>query len=506
MKKLYTFLLAAALLSLGSCEKDLDQNPLSNGSVPDFYQTATDFDQALTAVYSQLRGYPDRLLVLSEIRSDNIYGVSSQGVRDWDPINNFNSTLAINPYVSDTWAQDYNAIYRANLFLDQLNERGGAVLNETLRKRYEAEARFLRAFHYFDLVRTFGAVPLIERAVGPEEVAKIGRAPVAQVYELIIADLTFATTNLATTYTGANVGRASTGAAKGLLALVYLTRSGPTYNIAGPGLATNDYAAAITLLDDIINARGTARYALITATGSAPSAYGNVFSYANENNAEVLFDVQYIVGNGATHPGLLVPPGYFTSLGIPFDSRGIEIKPVSTDLLTSYAANDPRKAFAIQTGYTTTNPAFTENRSLFKKYISAAGRGTGGTDWPINFITMRYADVLLLKAEALLRSGGSAGDAAALVNQVRARAGLSALTSITLPQLMEERRREFAAEGLRWHDLVRTGLVLTVMNDWIARENPGGKIQQVVPNYIIYPVPQSELSATPGLYAQNPGY
>jgi len=502
MKKIYMWLLSACLLTMSSCEDDLNLTPISNGSAPAFYKTPADFEQALNAAYNQLRGYPDRILIMSELRSDNIYGVSSQGVRDWDAINNFNSTLPGNPYVADTWAADFNAIFRANTFLDQLAQNG-AVTGEALRKRYEAEARFLRAFFYFDMVRMFGKVPVIDKALIPQEVAKVPRSPVEQVYSLIISDLEFAKDNLAPSYTGLNVGRATTGAAKGLLALVYLTRSGPTYGIEGPGLGLNEYDKALALLNEIINRNNTAAYSLV------PS-YPNVFSYTNENNSEVLFDVQYIVGNGATHPGVMVAQNFFTFLGIPFDSRGIENKPVSTDLVSSYAATDARKTFSIQQGYT--QAGVVENRAVLKKYISAAGRSTGGTDWPINFIVMRYADILLMKAECIVRGnvGGTQADAVALVNQVRVRAGQPALTAtnITNAQLMEERRREFVGEGLRWHDLVRSGLAVTTMSTWAAREDVSNKIERnnIKPTYTIYPVPQYELSAVPGLYEQNTDY
>ncbi|WP_133273377.1 RagB/SusD family nutrient uptake outer membrane protein [Hymenobacter radiodurans] len=496
MKKISLLLATACLLTLGSCEDDLDQTPISNGSVPAFFKTAIDFEQAMNAVYSQLRGYPDRILILSELRSDNIYGVSSQGVRDWDAINNFNTTLSVSPYMSDTWASDFGAIFRANTMLDQLSANG-SVVGEGLRIRYEGEARFLRAFHYFDLVRMFGRVPVIDKALLPQEVAKIPRGSVAEVYDLIIKDLEFAKDNLPLNYTGVNVGRVTSGAAKGLLALVYLTRSGPTYDIDGPGLASNENDKALALLNEVIASN---RYSLL------PS-YANVFSYTNENNAEVVFDVQYIVGNGATHPGVMVPDNYFTSLGIPFGSRGVEIKPVSTDFLSILATNDDRRAASVQTGYLVAGVA--ENRTVLKKYVSAAGRGTGNTDWPINFIVMRYADILLMKAEAILRGGGGTpAEALTIVNQIRTRSKLPALTgSLTMAQLMDERRREFIGEGLRWHDLVRSGTVLTTMNAWIAKEDASGKIRRNIgPNDVIYAVPLNELSATPGLYDQNPGY
>ena len=505
MKKLFLLLFSVSLVGLTTgCEKDLDLTPLSNGSVPDFYKTAADFDQALTAIYSQLRGYPDRILTMSEIRSDNIYGVSSLGVRDWDPINNFNTTLAVSPYTADVWASDFGAIFRANTFLDQL-ALNGTVVSAGLRKRYEAEARYLRAFHYLDLVRMFGKVPVLDHALSPAEAAKVPRSPVPAVYDLILADLLMAKDNLPLNYTGANVGRATAGAAKGLLALVYLTRSGPTYGIEGPGLGLNEYDKAYALCNEVIASATAARNSFL-------SSYPGIFANNNENNGEVVFDIQYITGNGASYPGWLVPDGYFSSLGISIQSGGIEIKPVSKDLINSYAANDPRKTFSIANGYTTGTGAslFTETRPLVKKYIDAAYKPTTRTDWAINFIVMRYTDILLMKAEAILKGGGGApADALAIVNQVRARGAQPALASITYPQLIEERRREFVGEGLRWHDLVRSGLVLSVMNAWIPAEDNTVEMKMrrnIGPNDIIYAVPQAELSSAPGLYQQNPGY
>lgn len=497
MKRIFLFLSVAASLTLGGCEDQLDQDPISNGSVGTFYKTATDFDQAMTSTYSALRGYPDRALVMSELRSDNMYAVSSVGSRDWDPINNFNSTLAINPYISDTWASDYSAIFRANTLLDQLAVNGAAA--GSLRTRYEAEAKFIRAFMYLDLVRMFGKVPLVDKALTPQEVAQVPRTPVAQVYDLIISDLRFAIDNLPASYTGTNIGRATSRAAKGILALVYLTRSGPTYGIEGPGLNSNEYNLALPLLNDLIG------------TYSLQTTYPAIFSYTNENNSEVVFDIQYIANGtlGGSFVGLVIPDGFFTLSGVPYASGAVEVKPCSNDLVNnSYSTTDLRRAFNVQFGYTF--QGVTDTRPFYKKYFSAAGRGVNRSDWPINFIVMRYADILMMKAECQVRGvGGSAADAAVTINPIRTRAGLTALTTIDLPGLMEERRREFAGEALRWHDLVRSGLVLTVMNSWIPREDNGTppKItRNIGANSIIYPVPQVELSSAPGLYDQNPGY
>ncbi len=502
MKRLFLLITAACSLALSGCEKDLDQAPISNGSVLTYYKTATDFDQAVTAIYNTLRGYPDREVILSELRSDNIYGISDIGSRDWDPINNFSaSLLVINPYVADAWASDYLTIFRANTLLDQLAANG--AVTGSLRTRYEGEAKFLRAFMYLDLVRKFGKVPVISTALGPQEVAATPRGDVTKVYDLIISDLQTAIANLPTTYTAANLGRPTKYAAEGMLALTYLTRSGPTYGINGPGLASNEYNLALPLLNDII---ASARYSVL------PS-YANVFAYNNEDNAEVLWDIQYIsnasLGLGGSFVNVVIPDAFYTLSGLSFTAGSVGIKPCSNDLINnSYAATDTRKTFSIQPGYT--YAGITETRSFYKKYFSAAGKGASRTDWPINYIVLRYADILMMKAECQVRGiGGSATDAAALLTPMRTRAAQPAFTTIDLPGLMEERRREFAGENLRWNDLVRSGLALTVMNAWVLKDDIGTSpkiTRPITANLLLYPVPQAELSAAPGLYDQNAGY
>jgi hypothetical protein len=514
MKKIFLLLAAAALLSTTGCE-DLDQAPISAGSVPTFYKSADDFNQALTAVYSALRAYPDRTLTMSETRSDNIYGVSTQGLRTWEPINNFSSGIAANEYPSDTWTADYLGIFRANVVLDQL-EQNGAVLTEATRKSTEAQAKFLRAFFYLDLVRYFGPVPLITKALEPQEAAKLDRAPVADIYNQMISDLQFAAANLPATYAAAEAGRVTSGAAKSYLALTYMTRSGATYGIQGPGLGTNDYSAALALLNEVI---ASGQYQLVSTAGSATNAYANVFNYSNEGNREVIFDIQYLSGGtgiGGSFPSILVNNNYFASIGVGTTfGTGDELRAASNTLLNSYAAGDTRKAFTFQIGYT--GGGVTESRAAFKKYIDGAKRGTSRTDWPINFIVMRYADVLMLKAECILQGGGGTqAEALGLVNQVRRRAynlpiatpaPTVDLTTLTLSSLLEERRREFAGEGIRWHDLVRTGQMVSVMNAWITADDTNNRIRKPLnANDVLYPVPQQELAASGYRYQQNPGY
>jgi hypothetical protein len=499
IKRLSLLVFSLLLAGLSACEEELNQVPRSDVSAASFFRNAADFEQAVNGVYNSLRGFPDREFYLSEVRSDNIYGVGEAGVRDWEPINNFATTLATNPLVKEAWDANFLGVFRANTVLDQLQARPEAVPDEPLRNRLEAEARFLRAYFYFDLVKYFGPVPLIDRVLTPEQVLEVPRSAVAGVYNLIIADLEFAVQHLPQTYPAASRGRATSHAARGLLARVYLTRSGPTYGIAGPGLAANEYPRALQLLNEIIASN---QYSLV-------SPYARIFAYDNENNPEVIFDVQYRSGGlgiGATYPGTMAPGTYFSAAKIPF-AANLEIIPVSNELLNAYPAADVRKQATVHQGFTGVTGVF-EPRAFYRKYLNEAGRGQDRFDWPINFIVLRYTDVLLMKAEAILQgAAGTQAEVDELVNQVQVRAGLPAVSNVTLGQLMEVRRREFAAEGLRWHDLVRSGLVLEKMNAWIPTEDVRNQMRKPIDaNQIIYPVPQSEMDVKRGLYQQNPGY
>lgn len=223
----------------------------------------------------------------------------------------------------------------------------------------------------------------------------------------------------------------------------------------------------------------------------------------------MIFNVEYKTGSspvvGATFPWLLVPDNYFQSLG-KATQGGLYIRPVSTDLVNTYEAGDTRKNFTIKLGGFTYNGTF-EDRPFFQKYVDLTKVPTNRLDWPINFIVQRYTDILMLKAECILHGAdGTQADVDNIVNQVRQRAGLTAVSNVTLNQLMDERRREFAAEGLRWHDLVRSGLVESTINAWIPKEDILHAMQTFKKEYVIYPIPQSELDVNPGLYTQNDGY
>jgi hypothetical protein len=522
MKKIFFSLTILVAILTISCKKDLNQVPLSQATVPTFYAQPVDFIQAANATYNDLRGYPDRQLFLSEVRSDNIYPTNAVG-RDPDPINNFSTGIAPNTYVEEAWIANFNGIFRANILLDQIEKNGANIGSAVLATRLSAEARFLRAFFYFDLIKFYGKLPIVDHPLTAAEANSIGRSAVADVYTFIIADLQFAITNLPANYAGTfpnytttDVGRATKYAAEAMLAKVYMTRSGPTYGIEGPGLGLSEWALALPLLQDIITNGG---FVFNPAVYTFPTPATGIFAYANKSpvtNKEAIFDVMFLTGQspvlGTTFPWQLVPQNYFNSYptGNTPANGALGTPSVSKDLLNSYATIAPvdtrRTPFIHTSAYVYTGQA--EGDPFFRKYLDTTQIPTSRFDWNINFIAIRYTDILMLKAECILKGApGTQLDVDGIVNQVRARAGQPAIANVTLTQLFAERRKEFAGEGSRWFDLQRSGNLLTIMNAWKAVDDAAlNKISPITANAVLYPVPQSQMDAAPGLYTQNPGY
>jgi hypothetical protein len=499
MKKIALYICSLSILGLVSCEDELDQAPLSEASTVNFYQNPAQFEQAVNGVYAQLRPIPDRYYDLSETRSDNVYGSSSTGVRPWDPVNDFVNTLANNELVAEAWNNNFNGIMRANTVLDRLD--ANVVPDEAQRNLLEGQARFLRAFYYFDLVRWFGKVPVYENFVTPAEALNIPRSPVPEVYELIMSDLNRAAELLPPTWAGANVGRATSGAAKALLARVHLTRSGPDYGIEGPTLGVNEYAESLMLLNDIIN---SGPYTWV-------NDYARIFAYDNENNPDIIFDIQFQSGGlglGTTLPGYMGTPAYFNTVsGVPLPQSSVEMREISDDLLNSYEPDDIRKEVTIQHGFTDEFGNI-ETRAFYRKFLNENNAGLDRFDWPINFPLIRYTDVLMMKAEAILHGApGTQQEVDDIVNMVRARAGLEPVANVTLDMLLEERRLEFAGEGLRWHELVRFGKAIDKMNAWLPQEDELNRMPESIEPYnVVYPIPFTQLTVKEGLYEQNTGY
>jgi len=478
-------------LMLNACSKDfLDINPKTFVSSASFFQTESDFTQALNGAYSALRNVYNDAYVMGEMRSDNThyyYKYSDRGPQNVgkEDVSGFVDD-AINQYSASKYYSCYLGISRTNAVIDRLT---ASTLSSAVKDKIAGEAKFLRAFYYFELVQYYGDVPLYLTEVSSEGQTVLPRSAKADVYKQIIADATEAISKLPATQT--EKGRVTKGSAKTLLGYVYMTQK--------------QYVLAQAQLTDVTGLG----YSLLPD-------YGSIFDTKNKNNAESIFEVQYQQGNqgqqsGWTYqfiPGLLDTKVITGITGNNQTSGGWNIP--TEDLLASYEAGDKRKDASIAMGYTNESGTFIA-MPFIKKYLHAHSIFFNCDD---DWMVYRYADVLLLLAESLNEQGKSS-EALTHLNKVRSRAGLVNATETNQAALRiiiaHERRVELAFENHRWLDLVRTGQAITVMSAF------GTKMKQlhsdyllartynVTENRLIFPIPQNEITLNPAL-TQNPGY
>ncbi|MFD1144451.1 RagB/SusD family nutrient uptake outer membrane protein [Larkinella insperata] len=480
MKRNYLFV-ALLSLTLGSCKEEfLALSPISQASTTTFYKTGADLLNALNGAYGalQLNGQYGQFYVVSEVPSDDTRPVLSGSVTDQDEFDKF-YLRTTNPYLATRWSDGYKGIYRCNAIIDR---SAGVTMDEALKSRILGEAKFLRALMYFNLVRVFGDVPLVvKEIIDPQEGYEYSRTPVADIYAQIIKDLTEAEAALPATYTGTNVGRATSGAAKSLLGKVHLTRK--------------NYRDAAGKLKEVIDA-GT--YELL------PS-YASVFQASNKNHKESIFDVQYkkgSIGEGSNFANQYAPENSGNAV-IQFGGAGNN-QP-TPDLIAAYEPGDLRKDVSLATSYTNTSGAKIDY-NFVRKYRDAPVVNNDSEDnWPV----LRYADVLLMYAEALNETGNTA-DALPYLNRIRTRAGLAAKTAAEVGTqaamrmtLEQERRVELAFEGHRWFDLVRTGRALPILQ---AKATAIGIKTNLTENNLVFPIPQSQIDINRSKITQNQGY
>lgn len=490
MKKI---LLSALVISglLSSCKDEfLDQTPISEIATSDFYKSEAQVGQALVGAYNQLLTFPSIYnIYLSEIRSKNFFTPLPDAQRDYYEISAFTLTPAL-PTLETAWANSYRLINRSNEIISRIDPINFS--SDALKKQYKAEAKFLRAYTYFELVRTFGGVPIIDRPVEASEALAIPRSSVADVYNFIVKDLEEAIPNLPASYPASLKGKATTWAARGILAKVYLTMAGY------PLRQTEHLDDAKALLEQVIEQEG--------ANVFWASTYDELFNSDNDNKYYI-FEVQYISGGqglGNLVPGEGLPVDISRSIA-EYGAYYVQGEP-SEDLMESYEASDLRKEATISTSYVNT-AGRTINRNIFTKFLEPGKDISSNSDWPINFPILRYADVLLMYAEILNEQvGAPSQEAINILNRIRNRAGLEDMNPFTQEEfrkaLQEERRHEFVWEGIYWHDLVRTGQAIPVMNEWL----PEVYNKTIDDNHLIYPIPRSEMLIYPGLYDQNQGY
>ncbi len=443
-------------------------------------------------MYNVLLAFPDaNYYNLSECRSNNFYLVSVDAQRDYYTINHFQVTPAL-AMLETSWTNSYKLIGRANQLLDAVVNV--TFLDSTKRKREIAEARVLRAYAYFDLVRIFGAVPLIQHVITDVDALSYGRVGIDTMYNFITSELQAASVDLPYKYTtAADKGRVSKLAALGLLGKAYMYMAGYPMN------KTQYYANAQTAFQQVLSQENV--------NWVFSPTYAGLFKVANDNTYN-LFEVQYISGGqgyGSPIPGEVVPTDMTTQL-LPYGAYYISGEP-SPDLVFSYEPGDVREFLTIDTLYRNKSNVWTR-KGWVKKYLDSTVASTtkSSSDWPTNFPLLRSEDVMLLNAEAGNEISGPNSTSIGLLNRIRNRAGLPSINPPTQDSLRNaifiERRHEFAWEGQYWFDLVRTNRYMTVMNPWLQANYQASMTQ----TQYIYPIPQPELNIKPGLYYQNPGY
>lgn len=459
--KLILFL-SATFLSVACTDSFFDLEPSSNVTTDKVYKTAEDFNVAVMGCYSKLQTQVSFFTECCEYRSDNLtLSAPTAGTQDRYDIDQF-ADKASNGILENAWANFSNGVYRCNLVLDRID---AANFDATLKKQYKGEALFIRALTYFNMYRLWGGIPMTDRVVTVAEALKIGRSSEQQVYDFLVRDLNQIINEnmLPASYSNTDMGRVTSGAAMTLLGKVYLT--------------FHKWTEARDVLSQLIG-----KYSLMTTPEQ-------IFDVNNKMNDEIIFAVRFnkdVEGEGHGY--------WFSIINLTDDTNQTK------SLKECFKDGDKRKELI-------TYVKVEDKVCVMNKFkdLKSETYNTVGNDQ----IILRYADVLLMYAEALNEisySNAQNSEALAALNAVHTRAGLSQIQITELPDkesfrkaIMLERQQEFPYEGHRWFDLVRMGGAKEAM------KADGHIIQD---HQFLYPIPKTELERINNteLLWQNAGY
>ncbi|MFN7115760.1 MAG: RagB/SusD family nutrient uptake outer membrane protein [Saprospiraceae bacterium] len=512
----YFWLIGLLLLWLPACKDtfDLDIEDPNDFTEESFWTSAENALLGVNAIYGNAYrngSYSRWLPFYMDIRSDEGYSTSPWNeLRSVGALNITQYSFEVN---YDTWNHHWRGVYRAN---QVINYVPNIQMDETLKKRYIAEAKFLRALYYFNLVTIWRNVPIILTPSTPSD--RPSQATPAEVWTQIEKDLTEAIPDLPTSYAAEDIGRATRGAAYALLGKAHLQQL--------------EYQPAVNAFQWLVDGEGKQFYDLV------PN-YQDNFTHLNENNKESVFEIQFKMraensgedgptsNVGTSRPPFFAPPGHG------FNDANMH-RWVVHEFLKERTANgnrDPRLAVtALYDSTDVRGPQFTQvygasfasknynedirNRVWYRKYLNDYARPNQFEvfNGPINFRVIRFADVLLMYAEALNGLGRTA-DAYPHVDRVRVRAGLRPLSAVRpglnqaqfLEQLMHERITELTGESVRWNDLARWGYFddPAKINELKARDPEFNNF--VIGRNKYMPIPQTDIDINPNL-VQNPGW
>lgn len=497
----YIAIFAVGLQMMTSCKKSfLQVDPKATQVETNYYKNASEAFNGLVAAYDPMGweggvgGYAN--FASLDAASDDCFGGggSASDVPYLNTMDSYKIDPANGPQLS-FWQKDFAGVSRVNTILSKL-ETNIPGLTDAVKKRYIAEAKILRSYYYFELIRLFGHVPLFTQPLSTEEIYNVSQSPPEAVYAQIEKDLkdAVAESNLPDRVTVATEGgRFTKGTAHALLGKVYLYEK--KWSDASMELAEVNGTPA-----------GTSKYGY-----SLLSDFSDIFNPANKFNSESVLEITHTSiaasgwGNTSKVEGFIASTMFGPrSYNGPFYYSGWGGCPVTPSLYDAIHY-DPRYSLTVsdvdslvQLGQATYVPGYQNTGHFVRKFaplqsFKNTGAGPATINYPQNYIEMRLADTYLMEAEALVQGGGDQTRAAALLNAVRERVGLGPVTA-TLDNIYNERHLELATEGHRWYDLIRTGRAAAVLGPqgFVSNKNE------------FLPIPLPELNNTK--LVQNPGY
>ncbi len=505
---IYLLMLAITAIFATGCRKFLNTENQGEYTAEDYPypQGAGPYDPFIFSAYNYLRDYNVHaapFIVATSIRSDDADKGSTptDGGPDVISMDNF-PVLPTNGIANALWVNYYNLINRCNNAINEVNNNQAIQAEPSIKTQAEAEMRFIRGYGYFMLVRLFGRVPIISRVLQVSE-SNVPQSDIEQVYAFIETDLQYAAANLPPAWDPKFIGRATSGSAYGLLAKVFLTEK--------------KWGAAMSAANTVIN---SGRYNLSTP-------YDQIFRESGENSSESVFEVQATSSartptqNGVQYTNIQGArgPGNF--------NMGWGWNTPSTTLENAYEPGDPRRQSTILYASTTAAisrsiygeplpvyPSEVPNPRYNQKVYTNPTYRTLNNDrggWWMNVRVLRYADVMLIMAEAANELGGASNSTSAVsaLNAVRTRARgtnaniLPPVQSTNQEEIRQvirhERRIELAMEHDRFFDLVRWGIADQALH-------AAGKTNFMSSRDALLPIPQAQIDLSRGLLTQNPGY
>ena len=449
MKKLILTLLLPLLFI--SCSEDFTVlGPISERNVVNYYKTQTDFEVAINGAFDALQSngtFGVKYVLFMEMRADNTAnGGGATGLAETlEDIDTFGEIPTASE-LNDSWIASYDGIARANTIISRIDDV--TFTSDDVKNRIKGEAHFIRSMLYYHLAVIFGNVPLVTAEVTAPQNMNLNQVSADQVFAQIATDLTAAEGLLPTT------GRVSSGAAAALLGRVYLQ--------------AGDNASAVAPLKRVVASN----------VYSLEANYADIWGPANEGSSEILFQVEFMSGNvgeGSSFTDMFTASGVAGGVG-----GGVAPQTVTQDFIDSYEAGDLRQGATLSESATVEK--FEDNP-------------TSPFDSDVNWVEIRYAEVLLNLAEAV----GEGAEGYGYINQVRARAGLAAIDGTTPgsynDKLLHERRIELAFENKRWPDLLRHGKAKSVMASHLSIGE--GSVT------LLFPIPQSQIDVAPDEMSQN---